>query len=41
MLCAMYVVTVNALGVLTSETKSTVDMYTCIYSPVRALTIIQ
>lgn len=41
MLCVMYVVTVNALGGLTSETKSTVDMYTYIYSPLRARTIIQ
>jgi len=41
MLCVMYVFTVIALGVLTSETKSTVDMYTYIYSPICARTIIR
>jgi hypothetical protein len=41
MLCVMYVVTVIALGVLTSETKSTVYKYAYIYSPICARTIIR
>lgn len=41
MLRVMYAVAVIALGVLTSETKSAVDMYTYIYSPICARTIIR
>jgi len=40
MLRVMYVVTVIALGVLTFERKSTVGLYTHIYSPICACTII-
>jgi preprotein translocase subunit SecG len=41
MLCVLYVVTVTALGVLTSETKSTIYKCTYIYSPICARTIIR